>query len=383
MPPTTDRPTVLLAFLTLTLAASSLLATAPDPAQPPALKDVFAGKFLIGAALSTAIVMNPDHPTRALVSRHFNSISPENLLKWEPYNPKPDVFIDKPTEAFFALGDTHRQHILAHALFWHQQSPQWVFEGEAGQPVTREQLLTRMRERVRRLAQLYGKRADAWDVVNETYLDDGALRDSPFTKTLGADFCAEAFRIAHEELPAGVELIYNDYNMYAAGKRAAVVKMVRELQAKNIRIDGIGMQGHWRLDDPSIAEIEASIVAFAATGVKVHITELDIEVLPRDAQIAGADLNEQRKYTAQNDPYTAGLPPEIQEKLAKRYAEIFALFLKHSDKIARVTFWGVTDADSWLNNWPVRGRTNHPLLFDRAHQPKPAFDAVIATGQGK
>ncbi len=358
-----------------------MLGAAVASAQEPALKDVFAGKFLIGAALNTNIATNPQHPARALVEKHFNSISPANLLKWGPYNPEPGTFREAPVESFLGIGETHRQHILGHTLFWHQQTPKWVFEDLEGRQLTREALLARMRERVRHVAQRHGDRIPTWDVVNETYLDDGALRDSSFTKILGADFVAEAFRIAQEELPPGTELLYNDYNMFAPGKRAAVVKMIHDLRAKGLRIDGVGMQGHWRLETPAIAEIEASIVAFRDAGVKVHITELDIEVLPRDRDIVGADLNQRSLLTPQNNPYTDGLPSEIQERLARRYGEIFTLFLKHSDVIERVTFWGVTDGDSWLNNWPVRGRTNHPLLFDRDGCPKPAFYAVLAAGQ--
>jgi endo-1,4-beta-xylanase len=172
--------------------------------------------------------------------------------------------------------------------------------------------------------------------------------------------------------------------MYMPARRDAVVRLIRELRARNLRIDAVGMQGHWLLETPTVGEIEASIVAFAATGVKVHVTELDIEVLPRASGLTGADLDERRRYGANpaNNPFKDRFPPEMQEKLAHRYAEIFALFLKHADAIDRVTFWGVTDGDSWLNHWPVPRRTNHPLLFDRAGQPKPAFDAVVKVGRG-
>lgn len=368
-----------LVFLVCLNLETQPLAAASDTG--PALKDIFAEKFLVGAALNNRIVMDPNHPARALVGYHFNSITPANLLKWEPYNPKPGIYNEELADTFFALGETNRQQIIGHTLFWHQQTPLWVFQDDKDQPITREALLTRMRERVRHVAKRYGSRASAWDVVNETFEDNGALRDSNYTKVLGADFVTEAFRIAQEELPADVHLLYNDYNMYAEGKRNSVVKMIHDLKSQGIRIDGVGMQGHWGLDHPSLASIEASIVAFASAGMSVHITELDIEVLPRDHSATGADLNQRRNLSAENNPYVNGLPAEIQERLAKRYADIFALFLKHSDKIARVTFWGVTDGDSWLNNWPVRGRTNHPLLFDRDGNPKPAFDAVLAVGQ--
>lgn len=371
---------ILAVCLFVALSFAIAMSASASAAEPPALKDVFAGKFLVGAALNGRIVARADHPVRPLVARHFNSVTAGNEMKWERYNPEPGVLRPEPADAFVALAEANGQHVLGHCLFWHQQTPRWVFEDEPGQPASREVLLSRMRERVRELAARYGDRVATWDVINETFLDDGTLRDSPFTQILGPDFIPEAFRIAAEELPAGVELLYNDYNMNAPGKRAAVVAMVHDLRARGIRIDGVGMQGHWRLRTPSLEDIEASIVAFAGAGVRVHITELDIEMLPR-LDGGGADLDARQAFAADpaNNPYVDGLPAEVQTELAQRYADIFRIFVRHADAIDRVTFWGVTDGDSWLNNWPTRGRTNHPLLFDRQGQPKPAFEAVIAT----
>lgn len=357
------------------VALCSLMSAGVRAEDLPALKDLYAGKFLIGAAIGADVALQPGHRLRPLVEKHFDSITPTNLLKWGPYNPQPGEYNEAAAEAFFAYGKANHQYILAHCLFWHAQTPRWVFEDAQGAQASRELLLERMRERVRHVAKLYGSRTDAWDVVNEAVLDEGPWRDSPFHKILGDDFVTEAFKIAQEELPASVELLYNDYNMEAPGKLASVVKLVHDLRAKGLRIDAVGSQAHWRLETPTIAEIENSIVALRDAGVKVHFTELDIEVLPRN--VGGAEISMREKRTTENDPYTAGLPADIQEKLARRYADIFALFLKHADVVDRVTFWGVTDGDSWLNGWPVRGRTNHPLLFDRAGQPKPAYRAVV------
>jgi endo-1,4-beta-xylanase len=366
------------------LVVAGMVASLPlRAAETPALKDVFAGKFLVGAALSHRVVASADHPARPLIARHFNSVTSGNAMKWGPYQPAIGEFRHEPADAFVALAEANQQHILGHVLFWHQQTPAWVFQDGNGGRISRAALLERMRERVRELAQRYGGKVDAWDVVNESINDDGTPRAMLWREVLGGDFEAEAFRIAQEELPANAELLYNDYNMYLPGRRDTVVRLIHDLRAKNLRIDAVGMQGHWHLGHPSIAEIEASIVAFAEAGVKIHITELDIEVLPRQPGLTGADLDERRRYSQDpaNNPYKDGFPVDMQEKLARRYAEIFALFVKHADVIDRVTFWGVTDGDSWLNNWPVPGRTNHPLLFDRQGQPKPAFDAVIKVGR--
>ena len=124
---------------------------------------------------------------------------------------------------------------------------------------------------------------------------------------------------------------------------------------------------------------KAAITAFKALGVKVCVTELDVDVLPRATRRPTADVSARVEPAQDLNPYKDGLPDEMQAKLAKRYADIFGVFVKHKDVISRVTFWGVTDRVSWLNNFPVRGRTNYPLLFDRQNKPKPAFDAVIRT----
>jgi endo-1,4-beta-xylanase len=343
----------------------------------PALKDLFAGKFLVGAAVGGNVALQPNHRLRPLVQKHFNSLVSTNLMKWGPYNPQPAEYNDAEAGAFFGYGKAHGMYMVGHTLFWHSQTPKWVFEDSEGQPLARDAMLKRMRERVQRVAKLYGPSTDAWDVVNEAIVEDGSIRKSSFSSILGNDWIIEAFKIANEELPKEVALLYNDYNMETPGRLASVVQLVHDLRARGLRIDAVGSQAHWRLATPTIEQIEQSIIALRDAGVKVHFTELDIEMLPRNAP--GADVAMRQERTPETDPYTAGLPPELQEKLAKRYADIFALFLKHADVVDRVTFWGVTDGDSWLNGWPVRGRTNHPLLFDRQLKPKPAFHSVVET----
>jgi len=343
----------------------------------PTLKDSFQGQFLIGTAVNRWLFKEEGQPTLRLVAQQFNSISPENELKWDSVNPKPGVYNYADADALVQFGQKNNTRILGHVLFWHSQTPEWVFRDTSGQPLGREQLLTRMRERVSHLAKRYGSRIHAWDVVNESFLDNGELRDSQWTRIVGPDFIEQAFRIAAEELPADVELIYNDYSMVGRDKRTAVVKMIHELKQKKVRIDGVGMQGHWAIDWPSLPEIEASIVAFSEAGVDVHITELDIDVLPRKPGMYAADIALRFEKDPAMDPYRNGLPDEMEQKLARRYADIFRLFLKHRAKIKAVTFWGATDKYSWLNNWPIKGRTSYPLLFNRAGEPKAAFHAVV------
>jgi endo-1,4-beta-xylanase len=219
----------------------------------------------------------------------------------------------------------------------------------------------------------------SWDVVNEALAEDGTLRKSIFQQLLGEEYIVDAFRLAQQAAP-GTELYYNDYNIESPKKRAGAIALIKKLQAAAVRIDGVGIQGHWHADRIPLADIEQSILEFSALGIKVMFTELDLSVLPNPLRGNMADVN--MGGAANNssmDPYPNGLPDSVQTRLTKGYQDLFALFLKHKDKISRITFWGVHDGQSWLNGFPVRGRTNYPLLFDRAFLPKPAFYAVIAT----
>jgi endo-1,4-beta-xylanase len=234
-----------------------------------------------------------------------------------------------------------------------------------------------MKEHISKVVGHYKGRVDAWDVVNEALDPNGNLRDTKWKTIIGDDFIEKAFEYAHEADP-DAELYYNDFDMWKPSKFAGVVRLVKNLQSKGIRIDGIGMQGHWGFTYPTNDELEAAILAYSQTGLKVDVTELDISALPNIFEETGAELDlRSLNVNSKNNPYPDGLPDEMQEKLAQRYAEIFKIFLKHSDKIGRVTFWGVHDGSSWRNNWPIRGRTDYPLLFDRDGKPKEAFHEVI------
>jgi endo-1,4-beta-xylanase len=348
--------------------------------ERPALKKVFEKDFYVGAALNQDQITGKDAAAFALVEEQFNSITPENLLKWEPVHPEPDKYNFEPADQFVDFGEKNKMFIVGHTLVWHNQTPRRVFEDGAGKPADRETLLKRMRDHVFAVVGRYKGRIHGWDVVNEAVEDDGSLRKTKWLEIIGNDYLQKAFDLAREADPQA-ELYYNDFNMWKKGKVDGVVRLVRDLQSKGIRVDGIGMQGHWGLDYPPLDEAEAAIQAFAALGVNVMITELDVNVLPNPDQWRSADITLNFELQKQLNPFPEALPDSMQQALAKRYAEFFTLFHKHRDKISRVTFWGVHDGQSWLNNWPVRGRTNFPLLFDRHYQPKPAFEAVIQTAK--
>ncbi|MGB7762376.1 MAG: endo-1,4-beta-xylanase [Bryobacteraceae bacterium] len=341
------------------------------------LKDAYQGSFRIGAALSQSIYTESDAAGAALVKAQFNSITPENDLKWERIHPTAQGFDFGPADRYVAFGEKNHMFVIGHCLVWHSQTPRWVFEDEKGNPVSREELLRRMHDHIAAVVGRYRGRINGWDVVNEALNEDGTLRRSQWQRIVGDDYIAKAFEYAHEADPKA-ELYYNEYSLENEAKRKGGVELIRKLLAQGIPVAAVGLQGHYHMDWPDIEKVDATIAAFQALGVKVNITELDVDVLPQVTRTHTADVSAKAEGGANSNPYTAGLPAPQQQALADRYAALFRVFLKHRDAITRVTFWGVTDKHSWLNNFPAQGRTNYPLLFDREGKPKPAFDAVVA-----
>ncbi|HET9985757.1 MAG TPA: endo-1,4-beta-xylanase [Longimicrobiales bacterium] len=363
------------ALLASALAAPGALAQGTG--APPALKEELHGAFRIGVAINLAQIEERDTQGVALIERHFDATTPENILKWESVHPAPGRYAFDGPDRYVAFGEKRGMFVVGHTLVWHNQTPRWVFQDSAGHPVSRDTLLARMKDHIFTVVGRYRGRVKGWDVVNEALNEDGTLRQSPWLKIIGEDYIAKAFQFAHEADPAA-ELYYNDYSLANPAKRAGAVALVRKLQAQGIPVAGIGMQGHYKMDWPTPAAVDSTIAGFAKLGIKVMITELDVDVLPAAApQYRGADVNLTVAARKALNPYPTVLPDSVQQALARRYAELFTAILRHRDVVSRVTFWGVDDADSWLNDWPVRGRTSYPLLFDRAGRPKPAFDAVV------
>lgn len=348
-------------------------------ARPLALKDVFKDDFLIGAALNQTQFTERDSRGLPIIVGHFNSITPENVLKWEWVHPRLNSYSFEAPDAYVAFGEKHRMFIVGHTLIWHNQTPRWVFQDEQGNPVNRETLLARMRDHIHTVVGRYKGRIKGWDVVNEALNEDGTLRPSPWLKIIGEDYLLKAFQFAHEADPAA-QLYYNDYSLENEAKRNGAVKLIQKLKADGAPVYAVGLQGHDKMDWPTVEQQDATIAAFAKLGIKVNITELDVDVLPRAVRSQGAEVTLTAENNDKLNPYALGLPDSVQQNFAERYASLFRVFVKYRDVIDRVTFWGVTDGDSWLNNWPVRGRTSYPLLFDRAGQPKPAFFAVTKLG---
>ncbi|GAA5522148.1 endo-1,4-beta-xylanase [Aliifodinibius salicampi] len=375
---------ILIAILILTAGSNQVNGqvtnvNAHEPSK--SLSETYDSMFKIGVALNRWQVRGENSQAESLIRKHFNSITPENEMKWARIHPEPDEYNFEAADQFVTFGENRDMFIVGHTLVWHSQIPDWTFLDENGDELDSKALLKRMKDHIDTVVGRYKGRVDAWDVVNEAATWSDGLRQSKWLEIIGEEYLGKAFQYAHEADP-DAELYYNDYNLWAPDKRETVVKMVKRLKENNVPIHGVGMQGHYGLESPSLKQIEESIKAFSELGVKVMITELDVSVLPSRDDV-NVSYNPDERQGAEADvpealnPYTEGLPDSVQQQLKNRYVELFELFKKHQDKIGRVTFWGLHDGGSWLNNFPIPGRTNYPLLFNREYQPKAAFHGVL------
>lgn len=361
----------LLFLMTATLALSSCNSVPKKTGTTVSLKDAYAKDFYIGTALDTNQIMERDPMVSSLIAKEFNSITPENCMKSMFLQPEKDKFDFKMADKYVAFGEKNKMFIHGHTLIWHSQLPKWM--SQIKDSLT---MATAMNNHITTVVGNYKGRIHSWDVVNEALNEDGTLRKSVFLNTYGKEYLTNAFKLAAKADPK-TDLYYNDYNLCNAKKREGAIELVKNLQKNGAKIDGVGEQGHWNLNSPSLDEIEQTILDFSALGVKVAITELDISVLPSPWDVVGADVNQKSEANEKMNPYPKGLPEDIKIQLAARYEAIFKLFIKHQDKISRVTLWGVNDGQSWLNDWPIKGRTNYPLLFDREFNPKEAYNSVM------
>ncbi len=332
------------------------------------LRGALADRFYIGVAMNEAQITGADRAGVDIILREFSSMVAENCMKSEEIQPREGEYDFTFADAFVDFGERNGMFIVGHTLIWHSQMPDWFTVDGEGNEVSREVLIGRMRDHISTVVGRYRGRVHGWDVVNEAVMEDGTFRNSPFYRIIGEDFIRLAFEFAHEADP-DAELYYNDYSMFHPGKREGVVRLVNNLKSQGVRIDGIGMQGHLGLDFPAMESFEQSIKAFIGTGTDVMITEFDISALPTLTR--GADISDTSRYTEDSDPYPDGLPASVAAEWNERIQAFFSLFLKYSDNIKRVTVWGLTDGDSWKNDFPVRGRTDYPLLYDRQYNPKP------------
>ncbi|MDR0749839.1 MAG: endo-1,4-beta-xylanase [Tannerellaceae bacterium] len=364
-------------YFTLILSGF-LIAGCETQSETVALKTVLKEKFYIGTALSVAQFTGIDTLSERVVKEHFSAIVPENCMKSMFLQPVEGEFFFDEADKFVAWGEANSMWITGHCLVWHSQAPLWLCVDEKGENVSPEILKERLQNHIATVVARYKGRIKGWDVVNEAILEDGSYRKSAFYEILGEEFIPLAFQYAHEADPE-TELYYNDYNMNYPGKRASVVKLINTLKERGIRIDAVGMQGHLGMDHPDIREFEESLLAFAATGVKVMITEWDMSALPTVQQ--GANVSDTTAYRQMLNPYPVSLPDSVSGAWNSRMSAFLRLFIKHAGVITRVTAWGVSDGDSWKNDWPVKGRRDYALLFDRNYQPKPFIKELLLPEQ--
>jgi endo-1,4-beta-xylanase len=296
-------------------------------------------------------------------------------MKWGVLRPDGVTWQWERSDRLVEFAIRHEMDVVGHTLVWHSQVPNGIFVDADRKPVSRDALLATMQEHIEGLVGRYKGRVWAWDVVNEAIDEGKGWRRSPWFNIIGEDFMERAFRFAHA-VDRKAKLLYNDYNMDNSGKRDFLVKVLRGYLDRGVPIDGVGTQSHVGLTYPDLEEWERTIATYAGMGLKVHVTELDVDVLPTPAQ-TGADVLNRAAYSRENDPWREGLPDEVQQKLADRYEQLFRILLRHRKHVERVTFWGLHDGISWKNDFPVPGRTNYPLLFDRDMKPKPAYQRLM------
>jgi len=343
----------------------------------PSLKEVFKNDFIIGTALNTRQIEEKDTGAVLLVPQQFNAVTPENVMKAEIIQPGWDMFNFKVADELVEYAARHNMKVNAHTLIWHNQLPAFMRHIQDADSVKEY-----FQKHITTVASRYDGKVYSWDVVNEALNEDGTLRNSIFLQKLGEGYIVEAFRMAQKAAPH-TKLYYNDYNIEQPAKRAGAIALIKKIQAAGVRIDGVGIQGHWKYNTVPMHDIEESIKAFAALGIEVMFTELDLSVLPNSWDSSTAEVSQTAAGSANMNPYKNGLPDSVAAAQAKAYTDLFSLFLKYHQYVSRVTFWGVADGVSWLNGWPIRGRTNYPLLFDRQYKPKPAFYSIIKTKMKK
>jgi len=328
------------------------------------LKDYYKPYFPMGVAIRPQSVNGPE---AELILKHFESVTAENAMKMGPIHPKENEFFWTDADAIVNFAQSNKLKIRGHTLCWHNQTPSWLFKDAQGNDVTKEVLLKRLKDHITAVVTRYKGKIYAWDVVNEVIDDNDSkyFRESPWYKICGEEFVEKAFEYAHEADPNAL-LFYNDYNTESAGKRERIYKMVKGLLDKKVPIHGIGLQAHWSIFSPSEVELRQSIERFSSLGLTIQFTELDLSVYKSEHE-------RRERRPDESDTFT----PEMETKQTDQYKMIFKVFREYKDKISGVTFWNVSDKSTWLDNFPVRGRKNYPLLFDQTYQPKKVYWEVV------
>lgn len=317
------------------------------------LHEVYREYFDIGAAVTPRTIVSH----RDLLSQHFNSVTAENEMKFERIQPSEGKFAFADADSIMDFATLNGMKVRGHTLVWHNQTPRWVFVNKDGSPADRDTVLARMKEHIDTVVNRYKGKIYCWDVVNEVIDEesDAPLRPSPWLDTIGEDFIAKAFEFAHAADEDAL-LFYNDYNESDPAKCEKIVRLVKSLQEKGVPIHGVGLQAHWNVAQPDTDHIRRAIEQYATLGLRIHVTEMDVSVF------AWEDHSKIAQPTA-----------DMLELQRGRYEQFFTILRSYKDVIDNVTFWGVADDVTWLDDFPVRGRKNWPFVFDVDHQPKASF----------
>lgn len=328
------------------------------------LKDYYKDYFPIGVSVGPLNLSGIDS---SIIVSEFSSITAENIMKMGPIHPEENTFNWQDADQMIAFANLHGLKVRGHTLVWHRQTGNWLFEKGEKDVLDNQLLLDRMQNHIYEVAGRYKGKIYAWDVVNEVISDekDEMFRPSEWYKITGEEFIYKAFQYAHQADPEAL-LFYNDYNTIENPKREKIIALIKKMQENNIPIHGIGLQGHWNINSPTEAELRAALDEYSALGLQIQITELDISIYPHSQD----DQNE-------IGDGSAAFTKEIAAKQAAQYEMIFRVFRDYKDHITNVTFWNVSDRRSWLDNHPVRGRKNYPLLFDQNGKRKKAYDRVV------
>lgn len=355
-----NRMSYLLLFFLLLLLGRQ--AAAQD--EKKGLKDYYKEFFPIGVAVNARSLEGNE---AELLLKEFNSITAENAMKMGPIHPKKDEYNWALADRIVSFAQRHHLKIRGHTLLWHKQTPDWIFEDDEGRPIGKQELLRRLKSHIFAVVGRYKGEIYAWDVVNEAIADDPNefLRQSKWIEIAGEEILAKAFEYAHEADPDAL-LFYNDYNSVHPEKRERIYRLLKKLVDAGVPIHGVGLQAHWSISGPSVLELEQAIERYASLGLHIHFTELDISV-------HSGERRNKREGPAEAEAFT----PFVEQKQIDQYEKVFSVFRKYKKYITSVTFWNLSDRYSWLNNYPVRGRKNYPLLFDRELKRKKAYWKVI------
>ncbi|WP_020605381.1 endo-1,4-beta-xylanase [Spirosoma spitsbergense] len=360
----TVKRTVSLAATLCSLILISAQIKPVVPAADPTLRDAYKNYFPVGVAVAPRNLTGPE---AELIIRQFSSVTPENAMKMGPIHPQENKYFWQDADAIVDFAGKNGLKVRGHTLCWHNQTPGWFFTDSLGSQVSREVLLGRLKRHITDVVSRYKGKVYAWDVVNEAVPDTGTdtYRQSKFYSILGEEYIEKAFEYAHAADPNAV-LFYNDYNTENPAKQDKIYQLLKKLKEKKVPINGVGLQGHWSIYEPTAKEVDNSINRFASLGLVVQITELDLSVYPKE------HVRRQRRDTDKSE-FTL----DMTDKQAAQYKMLFEQFRKHKGKVTGVTFWNVSDKSTWLDNFPVPGRKDHPLLFDQNYQPKKAFWGVV------